>query len=135
MGDRGRKPAAELATVTALPGYPEPLPGMTPEAKEIWRDTVRALPVDWFRPEVLPTLEQFCNHTVEGKELTRQIESYKGTAEEFDPKQYDLLLKMRDRENRAANNLARSMRITLQSTTLHNKSKGKGAVIKKPWEA
>lgn len=133
MGDRGRKPAAELSVVgvNELPKYPQPPKDLIPEAREVWERTVRALPQEWFRAETLDTLEQYCKHVVEAQEISRQIQDLKGS-DDFDIVTYDRLLKMQERESRASNALARSLRITLQAT--YDPTKKKPEKSKRPWE-
>lgn len=133
MGDRGREPAAELSVaVQNRFEYPQAPADLPPEAKVIWDKTVKALPQDWFRPEVQPTLEQYCKHVMEAAEISRMIQDLKGS-HEFSVRDYNDLLRMQERETRAGNALARSMRITLQATVNHKKTKDSGPG-KKLWE-
>ena len=54
--------------------------------------------------------------------------------DEFKVGDYDLLLKMQEREGRALSSLATRMRMTQQTQYDKSKKRGSGAV-KKPWES
>ena len=135
MGDRGRKPAAELANVTDLPVTKRPSPPdhLTAEQRQIWVETVGAMASDWFRPETLEVLAQYCRHVIEAREVARMIEQMKNTAENFDVREYALLLRCHKAESEAILSTATKLRITLQSTYDKSKSKDKGN-SKKPWQ-
>lgn len=135
MGDRGRTPASELAlatqNVTSLPERPRAPEDLTAEQQEIWRETVEAMPPNWFRPETHQSLSHYCVHVAEGRYIAGLIEEMKGNPD-LEVEKYDRLCKMQERESRAAELKARSLRLTLQST--YDKSKKKGSPGKKPWE-
>lgn len=136
MGDRGRIPAAELSVASdnteKLAQRPQAPGHLTPEQQLVWRKTVDAMPADWFRQETLEVLAQYCCHVVEARELNKQIEQMKGSAEDYNVREYALLLRCRKSESEAILSTATKLRITLQST--YDKSKKKGAGTKKPWE-
>jgi len=144
MGARGRTPASALNVVDSgiTPmKRPEAPDGLTPAQKETWREIVNRLPVDWFPKETHSMLEQMCRHISCAKVIAWQIalmespEKMDGEEESgFDIYRYHELLKMQERESRAITALARSMRITQQSTYDAKKTKGKGVSGPKPWE-
>jgi hypothetical protein len=46
-----------------------------PEAQAaVWRQTVDGLEADWFRPETLPLLQQYCRHVVASNILAARID-------------------------------------------------------------
>ena len=135
MGDRGRTPAAALSVATdntermaQRPPAPEHL---TAAQKVVWRQTVDAMTADWFRPETLEVLAQYCRHVVEARELAALIDQMKGN-EGMDLREYALMLRCHKAESEAILSTATKLRITLQST--YDKSKKKGAPTPKPWE-
>lgn len=134
MGARGAKSDAELSVVpTGLPERPQPPEHLTPEQKAIWRNTVDAMPVDWFRPETLEVLAQYCRHVITARHVADQIKDMEGTAENFDVREYALLLRCQKTETEAINSTATKLRITLQST--YDKSKKKSGNTKRAWDA
>lgn len=159
MGARGRTSGADLAVVpqksmAVATQRPEPLPELTQEQASEWRAIVDRLPADWFPRESWALLAQYCRHVVSSNRIAQMIRSievgpHSGDAasvramreedddsgeEGFSLKDYDKLLAMQEREGRAMSSLATRMRLTQQSTYHPEKSKGKGAGMKKPWE-
>lgn len=133
MGQRGKKNALE-ASVVPINGVDRPAPPttLTDEQQAVWLKVVDALPADWFRPESVEVLVQYCRHAVTARrvaELIKQIES----EVDFDVEKYDRLLKMQEREGRALSSLATRLRITPQATR-DSKSK-KPSQVKRPWES
>lgn len=136
MGDRGRKPTAELSIATdnteKMAERPKAPDHLTAEQKVIWKETVDAMAADWFRPETLEVLAQYCRHVIEARDLADLIETMKGSADEFDVREYALLLRCHKAESEAILSTATKLRITLQST--YDKSKVKKPQGKRPWE-
>lgn len=136
MGDRGRTPAAEMSLAAdnteKMAQRPKAPDHLTPEQVAIWDYTVNAMPADWFRPETLEILAQYCRHVVEARDVARLIEDMKANADEFNPREYALLLRCQKAESEIINSTATKLRITLQST--YDKSKKKGNQTKRPWE-
>ena len=58
MKQRGRRSVASLAVVTPLPQDRRPAPPseLTAEQAAVWRDTVNAMPSDWFGRESFAVL-------------------------------------------------------------------------------
>jgi hypothetical protein len=52
---------------------PQPRTGMFVYARELWTEIVNDRPVDYFRPGQLGMLEEFCEYTVEGRRLLREL--------------------------------------------------------------
>ena len=131
MGARGQKSSAELSIIQGEFGErPEPPEDLTPEQAEEWKAVVNRLAPDWFPRETHGILAQYCCHVVERKEIDALIAECKGNPE-FSVEDYDRLLKMREREGRAASSLATRMRMTQQTTYDKSKKKPTG---KKSWE-
>lgn len=138
MKQRGKRSSAQLSVVAQgkpveTVERPKPLRELTPEQSGVWRETVDALPADWFPPETLNLLAMYCRHVVSVRRIGELIEGNLGN-EEFGIDGYDRLLKMQEREGRAASSLATRMRLTQQATFDKEKSKGKGRGIKRPWD-
>lgn len=138
MGTRGRISGAALAVaaigpdgVTSLrrPDAPDEL---TAEQAEEWRAVVNRLPAEWFPRETWPLLASYCRHIVTGRRVAQLIAACEAR-EDFDVQEYDRLLHMQERESRAICALARSMRLSHQSTYDAKKTKPLRA-SKKPWE-
>lgn len=137
MAQRGRKSSASLAVVSPVDPTPRATPpkGLTAEQKGVWADVVNSLPADWFPPETLPLLVQYCRHTVQSNRLEQMIESYEsGETGEFEVETYDRLLKMRQRESAVIMSLSTKMRLSQSSIHTARKGKGKQALISKPWQ-
>jgi hypothetical protein len=132
MGARGPEAKADLSVVvTDIPEKPNPPKDLTEDQAEEWRAVVNRLPHDWFPRETHGILAQYCCHVVERREIDELIVECKGNAD-FSVNDYDQLLKMREREGRAASSLATRLRITQQAT--YDKSKKKGSPAKEPWK-
>ena len=131
MGDRGRTPAAELAiaSVTEIGRRPEPPEDLTPEQAAEWMAVVNRLPADWFPRETHALLSQYCRHVICGREVAALLAEAVGNPD-TDLNKLDQLLKMQEREGRAASSLATRMRITQQAT--YDKEKAKGKVGRSP---
>ena len=147
-----RKSIADLSIVPEIPlgSKPKPPAELTPEQSIVWNDTVSAMPAGWFKPETHNSLIQYCRHVAAAsfnaflitemqmrpfpmsKDEAKKEDGETEPEAYFDLEAYDRLLKMQERESRAANALARSMRITLQAT--YDKSKKKEGGGNMPWE-
>jgi phage terminase small subunit len=129
MGVRGRKSAADLATspVALVPQERPKAPEcLDKEAAEAWEKLVGAMPADWFGPESYPILESYCWHVSAARHISRMIEEHKQLPEKprraikgekyFDVRIYARLLRLRAEQSSVILTLARSMRLTHQST-------------------
>lgn len=113
---------------------PRPLADLTAEQAEEWARVVNALPADWFRPETLGLLAQYCRHVVAARRVAQLITQAEGE-DDLDIREYDRLLAAQEREGRAMSSLATRMRMTQQSTYTADKTKGKVRGPKaKPWD-
>lgn len=137
MGQRGRKSVASLSVVgedaletVRRPSAPD---GLTDEQVAVWDRVVSSLPADWFRPETLDMLAQYCRHVVTADRVAQLIQAEEAS-DEFDVDQYDKLLKLQEREGRAMSSLATRMRITQQATFDKERKKGKSPQSKRPWQ-
>jgi len=124
MGLRGPK-VVVLHDRAAAPGR------LTKEEAEVWATTVEGLPVEWFRPEQLPLLEQYCVHVCRVRQITQMIRD--GGSDKAGVSLGDLY-RMEMAETKMVAFLATKMRLTQQSTLAVRKSKHGGGPIQKPWE-
>lgn len=136
MGERGRKSSSSLMvaagqTVQAVQ-RPEPPDELTEEQARVWYGVVDSMPADWFGRETHEMLAQYCRHAVAARRVAQLIAQAEKD-DEFKVGDYDLLLKMQEREGRALSSLATRMRMTQQTQYDKSKKRGSGAV-KKPWE-
>jgi hypothetical protein len=135
-----RQSAALVSVAGNLGQRPDPPDDLTADQAKVWRATVASEASDFFRTDALrELLKDYCRHKVSGADLSSQIELY-------DPKlamspdvvgALDKLLKMRDRETKAAADKATKLRLTNQSryTPQAASTAAKNASVqKKPWE-
>ena len=132
-----KKSVAELS-VTAVDslGRIAPVSCLTPPQKAVWVKVVNARPADWFGEEHIELLKQYCRHSVQSDILADEISKFdpKWLDDEEGLKRWDKLHNMQDRETKAINTLARSMRLTQQSLIRADKVV-KSQKAKKPWES
>jgi len=137
MKQSGRRSAAALAVVPQaleVMERPRPPSGLTSEQLEIWHSIVSQESADWFTAATVPLLAQYCRHVVHAGRvamlLEQMVERIEDEGMDLVP-DYDMLLRMQERESRNMSMLARSMRLT-QQTSRHDKSR-KTEVLKNPW--
>lgn len=144
MAQRGRKSAASLAIaaqiapISADSRLMAPL-HMSDAELGVWVEVVNDQPAGAFTPTHVPLLELYCRHIVQARILSDELANFDraGMAGDDGLKRYDMLLKMAERESRAASSLATRLRITRQAVehpitagrALRNKAKSR-----KPWE-
>ncbi|MGR3512739.1 MAG: hypothetical protein ACU0GG_08240 [Paracoccaceae bacterium] len=136
MSKRGRKSAAELAIAPVIEVVPRPAAPdhLSDDEARIWEDAVSSMVADYFRRSDFDTLANMCRHVVAARDVTAWINRALAD-EDTDISDIDRLLKMRERETRAANALARSLRLTKQAQYSAKGAHGKGAPAgAKPWE-
>ncbi len=141
MGARGRKSAAELATITstgiAVTRRPEPPAHLGDDAAEIWRSITNSLPADWFSPGTLPLLEALCGLTVSQRCTLRALQVAERGGDDFDRESWEKLQKQLGEVSGRIATLATRMRLTPQSrygargADTAARSVGDGP---KPWE-
>lgn len=137
MRQRGRKPAADLATVTAVQDLRRverlmPPYGIGDEEAEVWIRVVEDQPADAFSGKDADILAAYCRHVVRGNRIMQLIAQAEA-GRELDTDEYDKLLKMHERESRAMSSLATRLRITKQATTNH-RGNDQGKKRKAPWQ-
>jgi hypothetical protein len=134
----GRKSAAELATVTALPiRLLAPPADLSVEECEVWARVVATKPGEWWDAGSVPLLAQYCRATVQAEfiaDLVRQT----GSTMLSDPSQlgtYKELRKIQGALSGEINSLARSMRLTQQSryNAKNSDTASRKADGRKPW--
>jgi hypothetical protein len=141
---RGRKSAAALALpgiVTAI-NATERLPApvhLSDAAAAVWVEVVNDQPASAFTPTHAPLLEMYCAHVVRSRVLDDQLLNFDVAwmADDEGMDRYDKLLKMAERESRAASSLATRLRITRQAIE-HPVTAGRKVAnqskARKPWE-
>lgn len=137
MNQRGRKSAASLtvAEVSTDTRLAPPVTLTSPE-KAVWVRVVNSRPADWFGDHNISDLVQYCRHTVQSDIVAQQIANFdpEWMGDEDGLKRYDKLLAMQERESRAINAAARSLRLTNQSLIRADKAVGSSGK-RKPWES
>lgn len=95
-----------------------------------WRRVTAGLPADWFRPETLASLAEYCSHRETAEYLERLLRQKQ--AEMADTKELKAVVSMRKETSAIINALMRSMRLTQQST--FDKERKKDKLGKRPWQ-
>lgn len=139
---RGRKSAASLAVAVATAvGSTQRLlaPAHISDAERaIWLEVVNDQPADAFSATHIPLLELYCRHVVNARVIADEVTNFDRAwlADDAGLKRYDTLLKMAERESRAASSLATRLRITRQALEQPDTAGRKFAeqVKRKPWE-
>ena len=142
MEQRGRKSAASLSVVVgSIDGRPRAPEYLTEGQQRIWDRTVANEAADMFRTAgVQQLLEDYCRHRETADHLTSVIdaEMRKGEGQEksYSLDEMDRLMKMRERETRAAADKATKLRLTNQAryTPQAAATAGKGVTGKKLWD-
>jgi hypothetical protein len=83
----------------------------------VWCEVVGCQPGGWLTKAQAPLLVAYCRHVVRAQFLAERVNKFKPEwlAEEGALERLDKLLNMSDRESRALNAFARSLRLTPQS--------------------
>ncbi len=138
MAKRGRKSGASLGViVTSLPQRMPP-PNLTEAQARIWRRVVGAKPVGYFDAATGPLLEAYCGAVASADVVSGMVDRFDMSeiAEPDGLRQFTRLLGVRDRLTRQILALARSLRLTVQSTrradAAENRASPQGA--RRPWE-
>jgi len=139
MTKRGRKSAAELAIAApVIEVVPRPVAPdhLTDDEAEVWEAVVACMAGDYFTAPQLDQLANMCRHIVTARRISAWVEKTLAGDTEGDIADVDQLLRMRERETRAANALARSLRLTKQSQISPKGAHGQQASNRpKPWDA
>ena len=143
MGARGKQSSADLSVVRedsggTLSRIPDPPAHLGETAAAIWRSCVGTKPSDWFGDDALPILEAYCQHCASAQFLSDQVARFEASGSAVDHlEDYNKLLAARDRETRAAEAKARSLRLTNQAkwqpATAARKA-NQTSESKRPWE-
>ncbi len=112
---------------------------MSDAERGVWIEVVNDQPASAFSPTHSPLLELYCRHIVQARILSDELANFDRAwmADDDGLKRYDMLLKMAERESRAASSLATRLRITRQAVehpTTVGRSIGSQAKSRKPWE-
>jgi len=148
-GKRGRKSSAELmTTVENAVGFIKSevrllAPAeMKDSERAVWLQLVNDQPAGVFGPVHIPIMTMYCRHVARGLDLADIADAMQaeGINSMFDINNLDSILKMIDRETKAANAMARALRITRQSTDEARTVGAKNAKhraasrVVKPWD-
>lgn len=143
MAARGRKSSASLA-ISNKPDIGvakrlSPPATMSDAEMCVWAEVVNDQPAGAFTATHAPLLEMYCRHVVNNRVIADELLNFdrKWLADDEGLKRYDTLLKLSERESRAASSLATRLRITRQAvdqqtiarSQINNKSQAR-----KPWE-
>lgn len=112
---------------------------MSDAERGVWIEVVNDQPASAFSPTHAPLLELYCRHIVQARILSDELANFDRAwmADDDGLKRYDMLLKMAERESRAASSLATRLRITRQAVehpTTVGRSINSQAKSRKPWE-
>lgn len=100
---------------------------------ELWRAVVDSKPAEWFGPDTVPILVEYCRAKVSCDNLHALVEA---ALAEGDPKDIKASMQLRDMESRRLATLATKMRLTQQSryTPQASATADKKAGGRKPWQ-
>lgn len=140
MLQRGRKSADALAINVNDPVIgerPEAPDGMPDDQKAVWEQVIQSCPPDWFPPETLDLLTQYCVHVCRARLLAQGVNDLsriQGRTPEETKLMYDLM-RQEHRQSRMIASLATKMRIAQQSTYDKSRKRGQRAAstATKPW--
>lgn len=142
MAKRGRQSAASLQVSRGIGLSTEnrikaPL-SLSDAELAVWNEVVSDQPASAFTDTHAPILEMYCRHVVNNRILADELLNFDRSwlADDDGLNRYDKLLKMAERESRAASSLATRLRITRQAID-HNTAGimlKNHAKTKKPWE-
>jgi hypothetical protein len=128
--------SAEAASVVALvPGTRAPVPAELSEAEAaIWRDVVDSKPAEWFGPDSLPVLKEYCRAADMCDRLVPLVEKAMASGKGKDIVE---ILAVRNKEATRVAALATKLRLTQQSRYTPQASataNRKVAGGKRPWD-
>ncbi|CAN7732153.1 hypothetical protein [Mesorhizobium sp. LjNodule214] len=94
-----------------------PAEGLSEAEAAMWFDMIACMPSGFFRPENAELLASYVRHSVSARDLSKMVAEFRPEwlVKEGGLERFDRLLKMRERETRAASAAARSLRMTPQS--------------------
>lgn len=143
MATRGRKSSASLAIQSkpdiGISKRLMPTATMSDAEMSVWAEVVNDQPAGAFTATHAPLLEMYCRHVVNNRIIADELLNFNRAwlADDDGLRRYDTLLKLSERESRAASSLATRLRITRQAvdhntvarSLVNNKSQAR-----KPWE-
>ena len=91
---------------------------------------MNGLPSDWFRPETLDLLREYCHQISVSLKLQKMIVKLPLDA---NPADMERLIRMKEKTSRVIVTLSTKMRLSQQSTLDKNKSKTVGSPASDPW--
>jgi len=120
MAIRGRKSSASLTVKTPDIGVSKRLPArptLSDAQIAVWAEVVNDQPASAFTATHAPMLEMYCRHVVNNRIIADELVNFDRTwlADDEGLKRYDTLLRIAERESRAASSMATRLRITRQA--------------------
>lgn len=109
--------ASTATNLTAVPSvHLLPPESLTPEQATVWRETVECRSAEYFGPDAVPMLEEYCRVVIMCRLLALQIEAViAGSSGDETAGLLKSYLDMRDKESRRMSSLATRLRLTNQS--------------------
>jgi hypothetical protein len=105
MTQRGRKSAAELATISgagiATTRRLSPPPDLTEEQSDVWRSIVNGNPADLFNAGSAPVLAALCRHVVAGRRVAGWIARLEEAQDGLDEEAWFRLLARQEAESKS----------------------------------
>lgn len=141
MATRGRKSLVSLTTQINAGAVKRisPPKSLNDAELSVWHQVVDDQPASAFTATHAPLLEMYCRHVVNGRVIGDELLNFDRSwlADDTGLKRYDTLLRIAERESRAASSLATRLRITRQAVdhpataarAISNNSK-----FNKPWD-
>ena len=120
MATRGRKSSASLTVKSPDIGVSKRLPApptLSDAQIAVWAEVVNDQPASAFTATHAPMLEMYCRHVVNNRIIADELVNFDRTwlADDEGLKRYDTLLRIAERESRAASSMATRLRITRQA--------------------
>lgn len=105
----------------------------------VWSEVVKDQPASAFTAMHAPLLEMYCRHVVNGRIMADELRRFDRAwlADDEGLKRYDTLLRIAERESRAASSLATRLRITRQAVdhpTTAGRAISNNSKFSKPWD-
>lgn len=122
MTARDRKSSASLTVKMPDIGVSKRLPApptLSDAEMAVWTEVVNDQPASAFTTTHGPMLEMYCRHVVNNRVIADEILNFDRAwiSDDDGLKRYDTLLRIAERESRAASSLATRLRITRQAIT------------------
>ena len=141
MATRGRKSSASLTIKIPDIGVSKRLqapPTLSDAEMAVWAEVVNDQPASAFTATHAPLLEMYCRHVVNNRVIADEILNFDRAwlADDDGLRRYDNLLRIAERESRAASSLATRLRITRQAIdkTVAATALNRNSQLQKPWQ-